>query len=66
MQAHSALMLRHACGFGMQDVVAGRLRSSADRIAWLLEHSRFEQALHVADSDSSLKASVRQQVRGLP
>lgn len=45
-----------------KDVVAGRLRSSADRIAWLLEHSRFEQALHVADSDSSLKASVRQQV----
>ena len=45
-----------------QDVVAGRLRDAGDRIAWLLEHSRYEQALTVAESDPVLKPAIRQQV----
>ncbi|KAK9800354.1 hypothetical protein WJX73_009236 [Symbiochloris irregularis] len=45
-----------------KDVVAGRLRDTADRIAWLLEHSRFAKALSVAEGDPTLKPVIRQQV----
>ena len=46
-----------------QDVVVGRPRDGDDRVAWLLDHGRFDKALSVLDTDRGLKASTHEQVR---
>jgi len=43
-----------------QDIVVGRPRDGDDRVDWLIEHTRFEQALEVLDTDTSLKPSSPQ------
>jgi hypothetical protein len=45
-----------------QDVVVGRPRDGDDRVAWLLDHHRFDKALAVLESDRGLKASTHEQV----
>ena len=43
--------------------MVGRPRDGDDRVSWLIEHARFEQALHILDTDRSLKYSSHQKVR---
>ena len=40
----------------------GRPRDGDDRVIWLVEHARFEQALQVLETDKSLKTSSHQKV----
>ena len=40
----------------------GRPRDGDDRVAWLLDHKRFDKALAVLDTDRGLKASTHEQV----
>ncbi len=47
-----------------QDVVVGRPRDGDDRVAWLLDHGRFDKALAVLDTDRGLKASTHEQASG--
>ena len=42
--------------------MVGRPRDGDDRVNWLIEHARFEQALHILDTDRSLKSSSHQKV----
>ena len=42
--------------------MVGRPRDGDDRVSWLIEHARFEQALHILDTDRSLKSSSHQKV----
>ncbi len=42
----------------LQDIVIGRYRDAQDRIAWLLAHRRFEEALSLAEADRSLPATL--------
>ena len=44
-----------------QDVVTGSLLDAQDRAQWLLERKRYQEALHIADSDSGVPAAMRQQ-----
>ncbi len=46
-----------------QDVVVGRPRDGDDRVAWLLDHKRFDKALAVLDTNRGLKASTHEQAR---
>lgn len=39
----------------------GRPRDGSDRVTWLLQHSRFEQALHIIESDVTLSQATREQ-----
>lgn len=41
----------------------GRPRDGDDRVAWLLDHRRFDKALAVVETDRGLKASTHEQVR---
>ncbi|BDA42740.1 Vacuolar protein sorting-associated protein 41 homolog [Coccomyxa sp. Obi] len=45
-----------------KDVVVGRPRDGDDRVAWLLDHKRFDKALAVLDTNRGLKASTHEQV----
>lgn len=40
----------------------GRPRDGDDRVAWLLDHKRFDKALAVLDTDRGLKASTHEEV----
>ena len=40
----------------------GRPRDGDDRVAWLLDHGRFDKALSVLETDRGLKASTHEQV----
>ena len=53
-------------GLSEQDIVVGRPRDGDDRVNWLIEHARFEEALKVLDTDGSLKSSSHQKVPSLP
>ena len=46
----------------MQDVVVGKPRDGDDRVAWLLDHRRFDKALSVLETDRGLKKSTHAQV----
>ena len=50
------------CGSMMQDVVVGKPRDGDDRVAWLLDHQRFDKALSVLETDRGLKKSTHAQV----
>lgn len=43
----------------VQDVVIGRPREGADRVAWLAARRRFPEALAVAEQDAGIKAAAR-------
>ena len=45
----------------MQEIVVSRPRDGCDRVTWLLEHSRFEQALEIIETDTTLTQSMREQ-----
>ena len=47
----------------MQEIIVGRPRDGADRVTWLLDHSRFEQALNIIESDVTLSQATREQVK---
>lgn len=49
-------------GMMVQDVVVGRPRDGDDRVAWLLDHRRFDKALAVLETDRGLKPSTHEQV----
>ena len=55
MQIHSSQVL-------LQEIIVGRPRDGSDRVTWLLEHSRFEQALDIIESDVTLSQATREQV----
>ena len=40
----------------------GKPRDGDDRVAWLLEHQRFDKALSVLETDRGLKKSTHTQV----
>lgn len=46
----------------VQDIVVGKPRDGDDRIDWLIQYSRFEEALTILEADSSLRASSHQKV----
>jgi hypothetical protein len=46
----------------LQDVVVGKPRDGDDRVAWLLDHQRFDKALSVLETDKGLKKSTHAQV----
>jgi len=46
----------------LQDVVVGKPRDGDDRVAWLLDHQRFDAALSVLETDTGLKKSTHTQV----
>jgi len=46
----------------LQDVVVGKPRDGDDRVAWLLDHQRFDAALSVLETDKGLKKSTHAQV----
>ena len=56
--------VKHACmvACGVQDVVVGKPRDGDDRVAWLLDHQRFNKALSVLETDRGLKKSTHAQV----
>ncbi|KAK9816865.1 hypothetical protein WJX72_006282 [[Myrmecia] bisecta] len=45
-----------------KDVVVGRPRDSNDRVTWLLDHQRFQQAVDIAEADPAIKTSTRELV----
>ncbi len=45
----------------MQEIIVGRPRDGSDRVTWLLEHSRYEQALDIIESDVTLTQATREQ-----
>lgn len=45
----------------MQEIIVGRPRDGSDRVTWLLDHSRFEQALDIIESDVTLSQATREQ-----
>ena len=45
----------------MQEIIVGRPRDGSDRVTWLLDHSRFEQALNIIESDVTLSQATREQ-----
>ena len=47
----------------LQEIIVGRPRDGSDRVSWLLEHSRFEQALDIIETDVTLSQATREQVR---
>lgn len=49
----------------MQEIIVGRPRDGSDRVTWLLDHSRFEQALNIIESDVTLSQATREQARPL-
>ena len=49
----------------MQEIVVSRPRDGCDRVTWLLEHSRFEQALEIIETDTTLTQSMREQANFL-
>ena len=50
----------------MQAVVVARAMDTYDRLKWLQERCRFEQALEVAERDPTLKPATRSEVEFLP
>lgn len=50
----------------LQDVVVGKPRDGDDRVAWLLDHQRFDKALSVLETDRGLKKSTHAQVSWAP
>ena len=55
-----SLKFPHACR--AQDVVVGRPRDGDDRVAWLLEHGRYDKALAVCESTRGLKPATHEKV----
>ena len=51
------------CCACLQEIIVGRPRDGSDRVTWLLEHSRFEQALNIIESDVTLSQATREQAR---
>ena len=49
----------------LQEIIVGRPRDGSDRVSWLLEHSRFEQALDIIESDVTLSQATREQACSL-
>ncbi|KAL0041397.1 hypothetical protein WJX79_002126 [Trebouxia sp. C0005] len=47
-----------------KEIIVGRPRDGGDRVTWLLEHSRYEQALNIIESDVTLAQATREQVAG--
>lgn len=47
-----------------KEIIVGRPRDGSDRVTWLLEHSRYEQALDIIESDVTLTQATREQVAG--
>ena len=45
----------------LQEIIVGRPRDGSDRVTWLLDHSRFEQALNIIESDVTLSQDTREQ-----
>ena len=45
----------------VQDIIVGRPRDGDDRIAWLLEHQRFQRALDIIEKEPTLRAATRAQ-----
>ena len=45
----------------VQDIIVGRPRDGDDRVAWLLEHQRFQRALDIIEKEPSLRAATRAQ-----
>ena len=50
------------CQTLLQDIVVGRPRDGDDRVAWLLEHRRFDKALEILETDKTLRPATHQQV----
>lgn len=48
-----------------QEIIVGRPRDGGDRVTWLLEHARYEQALDIIESDATLTQATREQVSDL-
>ena len=48
-----------------QEIIVGRPRDGGDRVTWLLEHARYEQALDIIESDATLTQATREQARDL-
>ncbi len=46
-----------------QYVVVGRPRGAGDRVAWLLEHQRWEDALDIARAERQQQPSMYEEVR---
>ena len=46
----------------LQDIVVGKPRDGDDRIDWLIQYARFEDALTILEADSSLHASSHEKV----
>lgn len=47
-----------------KEIIVGRPRDGSDRVTWLLDHSRYEQALDIIESDVTLSQATREQVAG--
>lgn len=45
----------------MQEIIVGRPRDGSDRVTWLLDQSRFAQALDIIESDVTLSQATREQ-----
>ena len=46
----------------LQEIIVSRPRDGCDRVTWLLEHARYEQALDIIETDATLTQSTREQV----
>lgn len=65
MQGHGVCIigLKAVVLHELQDIVVGKPRDADDRLDWLIQHHRFEQALHVLEADGSLSAASHAKVK---